>query len=55
MSKFDEYGYNVSEYESFNNFESLENEKSYWRKKIEKKIDDAEKRIKENKKERDSL
>lgn len=48
MSKFDEYNYNVSEYESFNDFESLENEKRSWRNKIEKKIDDAETSIKEN-------
>lgn len=46
MSKFDEYGYNVSEFESFNDFESLENEKRSWRIKIENKIDDAETRIK---------
>ena len=48
MSKFDEYGYNVSEFESFNDFESLENEKRSWRNKIENKIDDAETRIKKN-------
>ena len=48
MSKFDEYGYNVSEFESFNDFESLENEKRSWRIKIENKIDDAETSIKEN-------
>ena len=48
MSKFDEYGYNVSEFESFNDFESLENEKRSWRIKIENKIDDAETRIKKN-------
>ena len=48
MSKFDEYNYNVSEFESFNDFSSLENEKRYWRNKIEKKIDDAETSIEEN-------
>ena len=48
MSKFDEYNYNVSEFESFNNFESLENEKRSWRNKIEKKIDDAETNIEDN-------
>lgn len=48
MAKFNEYDYGSTDFAQSNDFNSLENEKRAWRVKIEKKIDDAEKSIKEN-------
>lgn len=48
MAKFNEYDYGLTDFAQSNDFNSLENEKRAWRVEIEKKIDDAEKSIKEN-------
>lgn len=52
MAKFNEYDYGSTDFAQSNDFNSLENEKRAWRveieTKIETKIDDAEKNIKEN-------
>ena len=48
MAKFNEYDYGSTDFAQSNDFNSLENEKRAWRVKIEKKIDDAEKSIKDN-------
>lgn len=52
MAKFNEYDYGSTDFAQSNDFNSLENEKRAWRveieTKIEKKIEDAEKNIKEN-------
>lgn len=48
MAKFNEYGYGSTDFAQSNDFNSLENEKRAWRIKIETKIDDAEKSIKDN-------
>ena len=52
MAKFNEYDYGSTDFAQSNDFNSLENEKRAWRieieTKIEKKIEDAEKSIKDN-------
>ena len=48
MAKFNEYDYGSTDFAQSNDFNSLENEKRVWRIKIETKIDDAEKSIKDN-------
>lgn len=52
MAKFNEYDYGSTDFDQSNDFNSLENEKRAWRveieTKIEKKIEDAEKSIKDN-------
>ena len=48
MAKFNEYDYGSTYFAQSNVFNSLENEKRAWRIKIETKIDDAEKSIKDN-------
>ena len=52
MAKFNEYDYGSTDFAHSNDFNSLENEKRAWRveieTKIEKKIEDAEKSIKDN-------
>lgn len=48
MAKFNEYDYGSTEFAQSNDFNSLENEKRAWRIKIETKIEDAEKSIKDN-------
>ena len=48
MAKFNEYDYGSTDFAQSNDFNSLENEKRAWRVKIETKIDDAEKSIKDN-------
>ena len=48
MTKFNEYDYGSTDFVQSNDFNSLENEKRAWRIKIETKIDDAEKNIKDN-------
>lgn len=48
MTKFNEYDYGSTDFAQSNDFNSLENEKRAWRIKIETKIDDAEKSIKDN-------
>lgn len=48
MAKFNEYDYGSTDFAQSNDFNSLENEKRAWRVKIENKIDDAEKSIKDN-------
>lgn len=48
MAKFNEYDYGSTDFSQSNDFNSLENEKRAWRVKIENKIDDAEKSIKDN-------
>lgn len=48
MTKFNEYDYGSTDFAQSNDFNSLENEKRAWRVKIENKIDDAEKSIKDN-------
>ena len=48
MAKFNEYDYGSTDFTQSNDFNSLENEKRAWRIKIETKIDDAEKNIKDN-------
>ena len=48
MTKFNEYDYGSTDFAQSNDFNSLENEKRAWRIKIETKIDDAEKNIKDN-------
>ena len=48
MAKFNEYDYGSTDFAQSNDFNSLENEKREWRIKIETKIDDAEKSIKDN-------
>lgn len=48
MAKFNEYDYGSTDFAQSNDFNSLENEKRAWRIKIETKIEDAEKSIKEN-------
>ena len=48
MAKFNEYDYGSTDFAQSNDFNSLENEKRAWRIKIETKIDDAEKSIKDN-------
>lgn len=48
MAKFNEYDYGSTDFVQSNDFNSLENEKRAWRIKIETKIDDAEKSIKDN-------
>ena len=48
MTKFNEYNYGSTDFAQSNDFNSLENEKRAWRIKIETKIDDAEKSIKDN-------
>ena len=48
MAKFNEYDYGSTDFAQSNDFNSLENEKRAWRIKIETKIDDAEKNIKDN-------
>ena len=48
MAKFNEYNYGSTDFAQSNDFNSLENEKRAWRIKIETKIDDAEKSIKDN-------
>lgn len=52
MAKFNEYDYGSTDFAHSNDFNSLENEKRAWRieieTKIKKKIEDAEKSIKDN-------
>ena len=52
MAKFNEYDYGSTDFAQSNDFNSLENEKRAWRieieTKIKKKIEDAEKSIKDN-------
>lgn len=48
MAKFNEYYYGSTDFAQSNDFNSLENEKRAWRIKIETKIEDAEKSIKDN-------
>ena len=48
MAKFNEYDYGSTDFAQSNDFNSLDNEKRAWRIKIETKIDDAEKSIKDN-------
>lgn len=48
MAKFNEYDYGSTDFAQSNDFNSLENEKRAWRVKIETKIEDAEKSIKDN-------
>lgn len=48
MAKFNEYDYGSTDFAQSNDFNSLENEKRVWRIKIETKIEDAEKSIKDN-------
>ena len=48
MAKFNEYDYGSTDFDQSNDFNSLENEKRAWRVKIETKIEDAEKSIKDN-------
>lgn len=48
MAKFNEYDYGSTDFAQSNDFNSLENEKRAWRIKIETKIEDAEKSIKDN-------
>lgn len=48
MTKFNEYDYGSTDFAQSNDFNSLENEKRAWRIKIETKIEDAEKSIKDN-------
>lgn len=48
MAKFNEYDYGSTDFAQSNDFDSLENEKRTWRVKIETKIEDAEKSIKNN-------
>ena len=48
MAKFNEYDYGSTNFAQSNDFNSLENEKRAWRIKIETKIEDAEKSIKDN-------
>ena len=48
MAKFNEYDYGSTDFVQSNDFNSLENEKRAWRIKIETKIEDAEKSIKDN-------
>lgn len=48
MAKFNEYDYGSTDFAHSNDFNSLENEKRAWRIKIETKIEDAEKSIKDN-------
>ena len=52
MTKFNEYNYGSTDFAQSNDFNSLENEKRAWRieieTKIKKKIEDAEKSIKDN-------
>ena len=48
MAKFNEYDYGSTYFAQSNDFNSLENEKRAWRIKIETKIEDAEKSIKDN-------
>lgn len=48
MTKFNEYNYGSTDFAQSNDFNSLENEKRAWRIKIETKIEDAEKSIKDN-------
>ena len=48
MAKFNEYDYGPTDFAQSNDFNSLENEKRAWRIKIETKIEDAEKSIKDN-------
>lgn len=48
MAKFNEYDYGSTDFTQSNDFNSLENEKRAWRIKIETKIEDAEKSIKDN-------
>ena len=52
MAKFNEYDYGSTDFAQSNDFNSLENEKRTWRieieTKIKKKIEDAEKSIKDN-------
>ena len=48
MAKFNEYDYGSTDFAQSNDFNSLENEKRAWSIKIETKIDDAEKSIKDN-------
>lgn len=48
MAKFNEYDYGSTDFAQSNDFNSLENEKRAWRIKIETKIDDSEKSIKDN-------
>ena len=48
MTKFNEYDYGSTDFAQSNDFNSLENEKREWRIKIETKIEDAEKSIKDN-------
>ena len=52
MTKFNEYDYGSTDFAQSNDFNSLENEKRAWRveieTKIKKKIEDAEKSIKDN-------
>ena len=48
MAKFNEYDYGSTDFAQSNDFNSLENEKREWRIKIETKIEDAEKSIKDN-------
>lgn len=48
MAKFNEYDYGSTDFAQSNDFNSLENEKRSWRIKIETKIEDAEKSIKDN-------
>ena len=48
MAKFNEYDYVSTDFAQSNDFNSLENEKRAWRIKIETKIEDAEKSIKDN-------
>ncbi len=48
MTKFNEYDYGSTDFAQSNDFNSLENENRAWRIKIETKIEDAEKSIKDN-------
>ena len=48
MATFNEYDYGSTDFAQSNDFNSLENEKRAWRIKIETKIEDAEKSIKDN-------
>ena len=52
MAKFNEYDYGSTDFAHSNDFNSVENEKRAWRieieTKIKKKIEDAEKSIKDN-------
>ena len=48
MANFNEYDYGSTDFAQSNDFNSLENEKRAWRIKIETKIEDAEKSIKDN-------